>query len=135
MVLCWDVCGTLLLATLFLFSPDCFQNCVCVFLFAISSNLNFFPLTIRLIPEFVNLTWHKLYSCWILNLASYWKTKNWNCVFNFKFSFQFFTTKPLPCDPSSLPKYVPSKEYDAKLRNEEARRYAIWWLLSYQYFF
>ncbi|RVW64953.1 putative serine/threonine-protein kinase [Vitis vinifera] len=35
---------------------------------------------------------------------------------------EFFTTKPLPCDPSSLPKYVPSKEYDAKLRNEEARR-------------
>ncbi|XP_034675223.1 probable serine/threonine-protein kinase At1g09600 isoform X2 [Vitis riparia] len=35
---------------------------------------------------------------------------------------EFFTTKPLPCDPSSFPKYVPSKEYDAKLRNEEARR-------------
>ncbi|CAI9764111.1 unnamed protein product [Fraxinus pennsylvanica] len=35
---------------------------------------------------------------------------------------EFFTTKPLPCDPSSLPKYSPSKEYDAKLREEEARR-------------
>ncbi|XP_074569353.1 putative serine/threonine-protein kinase At1g54610 isoform X2 [Curcuma longa] len=35
---------------------------------------------------------------------------------------EFFTTKPFPCDPSSLPKYPPSKEYDAKLRNEEARR-------------
>jgi len=30
---------------------------------------------------------------------------------------------PLPCDPSSLPKYPPSKEFDAKLREEEARRY------------
>ncbi|MCO5562440.1 hypothetical protein L7F22_016068 [Adiantum nelumboides] len=34
----------------------------------------------------------------------------------------FFTTKPLACDPSSLPKYPPSKEFDAKLRDEEARR-------------
>ncbi|XP_072970266.1 probable serine/threonine-protein kinase At1g09600 [Typha angustifolia] len=35
---------------------------------------------------------------------------------------EFFRTKPLACDPSSLPKYPPSKEYDAKLREEEARR-------------
>ncbi|XP_009774626.1 probable serine/threonine-protein kinase At1g09600 [Nicotiana sylvestris] len=35
---------------------------------------------------------------------------------------EFFTTKPLPCDPSSLPKYPPSKEFDAKMREEEARR-------------
>ncbi|KAL3733747.1 hypothetical protein ACJRO7_023160 [Eucalyptus globulus] len=35
---------------------------------------------------------------------------------------QFFTTTPLPCDPSSLPKYPPSKEFDAKIRDEEARR-------------
>ncbi|KAL6961940.1 [pyruvate dehydrogenase (acetyl-transferring)] kinase [Sarracenia purpurea var. burkii] len=35
---------------------------------------------------------------------------------------EFFTTKPLPCDPSSLPKYPPSKEFDVKLREEEARR-------------
>lgn len=35
---------------------------------------------------------------------------------------EFFTTKPLACDPSSLPKYPPSKEFDAKLRDEEARR-------------
>uniref|UniRef100_A0A0E0KXC4 [RNA-polymerase]-subunit kinase n=1 Tax=Oryza punctata TaxID=4537 RepID=A0A0E0KXC4_ORYPU len=35
---------------------------------------------------------------------------------------EFFTTKPHACDPSSLPKYPPSKEYDAKLRDEEARR-------------
>ncbi|XP_006349306.1 probable serine/threonine-protein kinase At1g09600 [Solanum tuberosum] len=35
---------------------------------------------------------------------------------------EFFTTKPLPCDPSSLPKYPPSKEFDAKMRDEEARR-------------
>ncbi|KAL2327647.1 hypothetical protein Fmac_021074 [Flemingia macrophylla] len=36
---------------------------------------------------------------------------------------EFFTTKPLPCDPSSLPKYPPSKEFDAKLRDEQARRH------------
>ncbi|CAA7402465.1 unnamed protein product [Spirodela intermedia] len=35
---------------------------------------------------------------------------------------EFFTTKPLACDPSSLPKYPPSKEFDAKVRDEEARR-------------
>ncbi|XP_077224053.1 putative serine/threonine-protein kinase At1g54610 [Tasmannia lanceolata] len=35
---------------------------------------------------------------------------------------EFFTTKPFACDPSSLPKYPPSKEFDAKLRDEEARR-------------
>ncbi|KAL5982873.1 hypothetical protein ACLOJK_016951 [Asimina triloba] len=34
----------------------------------------------------------------------------------------FFTTAPHACDPSSLPKYPPSKEFDAKLREEEARR-------------
>ncbi|KAI3769272.1 hypothetical protein L6452_00373 [Arctium lappa] len=38
---------------------------------------------------------------------------------------EFFTTKPLPCDPSSLPKYPPSKEFDAKMRDEEARRQAV----------
>ncbi|KAK1438284.1 hypothetical protein QVD17_04091 [Tagetes erecta] len=35
---------------------------------------------------------------------------------------EFFTTTPYACDPSSLPKYPPSKEMDAKLRDEEARR-------------
>lgn len=35
---------------------------------------------------------------------------------------QFFRTKPLACDPWSLPKYPPSKEYDAKLRGKEAMR-------------
>ncbi|KAK7328343.1 hypothetical protein VNO77_22447 [Canavalia gladiata] len=35
---------------------------------------------------------------------------------------EFFTGKPLPCHPSALPKYPPSKEFDAKLRDEEARR-------------
>ncbi|KAK9182391.1 hypothetical protein WN944_025535 [Citrus x changshan-huyou] len=35
---------------------------------------------------------------------------------------RFFTTKPYACDPSSLPKYPPTKEMDAKLRDEEARR-------------
>ena len=35
---------------------------------------------------------------------------------------QFFTTEPYACEPSSLPKYPPSKEMDVKLRDEEARR-------------
>ncbi|XP_078433358.1 putative serine/threonine-protein kinase At1g54610 isoform X2 [Wolffia australiana] len=35
---------------------------------------------------------------------------------------EFFTTRPHACDPSSLPKYPPCKEYDAKLRDEEQRR-------------
>uniref|UniRef100_M8BV70 [RNA-polymerase]-subunit kinase n=1 Tax=Aegilops tauschii TaxID=37682 RepID=M8BV70_AEGTA len=34
----------------------------------------------------------------------------------------FFTTEPYACEPSSLPKYPPSKEMDAKRRDEEARR-------------
>ncbi|KAG9439689.1 hypothetical protein H6P81_019854 [Aristolochia fimbriata] len=34
---------------------------------------------------------------------------------------EYFTTKPYACDPSSLPKYPPNKEIDAKSR-EEARR-------------
>ncbi|OIV92406.1 hypothetical protein TanjilG_23006 [Lupinus angustifolius] len=40
----------------------------------------------------------------------------------FALKSEFFSTKPLPCDPSSLPKYPPSKEFDAKVRDEEARR-------------
>ncbi|KAH9322264.1 hypothetical protein KI387_016903, partial [Taxus chinensis] len=35
---------------------------------------------------------------------------------------EFFTTKPFACDPSSLPKYPPSKEFDVKIRDNEARR-------------
>lgn len=35
---------------------------------------------------------------------------------------EFFTTKPYACNPSSLPRYPPSKEYDAKRREEEGRR-------------
>ncbi|XP_068661623.1 probable serine/threonine-protein kinase At1g54610 [Aristolochia californica] len=35
---------------------------------------------------------------------------------------EFFTTNPYACDPSTLPQYPPSKEMDAKLRDEEARR-------------
>ncbi|XVF08637.1 hypothetical protein REPUB_Repub07fG0019800 [Reevesia pubescens] len=35
---------------------------------------------------------------------------------------EFFTTEPYACEPSSLPKYPPSKEMDVKLRDEEARR-------------
>ncbi|CAN0855924.1 Probable serine/threonine-protein kinase At1g54610 [Linum grandiflorum] len=43
--------------------------------------------------------------------------------FNTRFMYvQFFTTKPYACDPSSLPKYPPTKEMDAKIRDEEARR-------------
>ncbi|XP_009597660.1 protein IMPAIRED IN BABA-INDUCED STERILITY 1-like [Nicotiana tomentosiformis] len=34
---------------------------------------------------------------------------------------EYFSTKPYACDPSSLPKYPPNKEIDAKFR-EEARR-------------
>ncbi|KAL3509356.1 hypothetical protein ACH5RR_028757 [Cinchona calisaya] len=34
----------------------------------------------------------------------------------------FFKTQPFACDPSTLPKYPPSKEIDAKLREEEAKR-------------
>ncbi|KAK4486170.1 hypothetical protein RD792_008839 [Penstemon davidsonii] len=35
---------------------------------------------------------------------------------------EFFTTEPYACEPSSLPKFPPSKEMDLKLRDEEARR-------------
>ncbi|KAL6972987.1 [pyruvate dehydrogenase (acetyl-transferring)] kinase [Sarracenia purpurea var. burkii] len=35
---------------------------------------------------------------------------------------EFFATEPYACEPSSLPKYPPSKEMDAKLRDEAARR-------------
>eukprot|EP00250_Pteridium_aquilinum_P005580 c15652_g2_i1 orf=225-2261(-) len=35
---------------------------------------------------------------------------------------KFFTTLPYACDPSSLPQYPPSKELDAKIRDEETRR-------------
>ncbi|KAK8306502.1 hypothetical protein V6Z12_D03G132400 [Gossypium hirsutum] len=35
---------------------------------------------------------------------------------------EFFMTEPYACNPSSLPKYPPSKEIDVKLRDEEARR-------------
>ncbi|ESQ29654.1 hypothetical protein EUTSA_v10023319mg [Eutrema salsugineum] len=35
---------------------------------------------------------------------------------------EFFTTKPFPSEPSSLPRYQPRKEFDVKLREEEARR-------------
>ncbi|CAM8932131.1 hypothetical protein QQ045_022860 [Rhodiola kirilowii] len=34
----------------------------------------------------------------------------------------FFKTKPYACDPSALPKYPPTKEMDAKRRDDEARR-------------
>ncbi|KAL6132604.1 hypothetical protein ACLB2K_064844 [Fragaria x ananassa] len=34
----------------------------------------------------------------------------------------FFMTEPYACEPSSLPKYPPTKEIDAKRRDDEARR-------------
>ncbi|KAF8109214.1 hypothetical protein N665_0100s0003 [Sinapis alba] len=37
-------------------------------------------------------------------------------------SSEFFTSEPLACVPSSLPKYPPSKELNIKLRDQEARR-------------
>ncbi|KAJ0054010.1 hypothetical protein Pint_02256 [Pistacia integerrima] len=40
----------------------------------------------------------------------------------FALNNEFFTTQPFACDPSRLPKYPPSKEIDAKLRDEELRR-------------
>ncbi|XVE92749.1 hypothetical protein REPUB_Repub01dG0126500 [Reevesia pubescens] len=43
----------------------------------------------------------------------------------FALKSEFFTAEPFACDPSSLPKYPPSKEIDAKLRDEEARRYML----------
>jgi serine/threonine protein kinase len=41
---------------------------------------------------------------------------------SFALNSEYFTSKPLACDPSSLPTYPPSKEIDAKLRDEEAKR-------------
>ncbi|KAL3505787.1 hypothetical protein ACH5RR_031169 [Cinchona calisaya] len=35
---------------------------------------------------------------------------------------EYFKTKPYACEPFNLPKYPPSKEMDAKRRDEEARR-------------
>ncbi|XP_052179427.1 protein IMPAIRED IN BABA-INDUCED STERILITY 1-like isoform X2 [Diospyros lotus] len=37
---------------------------------------------------------------------------------------QYFTTKPYACDPSSLPKYPPSKDRDARRREEAQRKKA-----------
>ncbi|ESQ49569.1 hypothetical protein EUTSA_v10020353mg [Eutrema salsugineum] len=34
----------------------------------------------------------------------------------------FLTTEPFPCEPSDLPKYPPTKEIDARKRDEEYRR-------------
>ncbi|KAJ4766431.1 Protein kinase superfamily protein [Rhynchospora pubera] len=34
----------------------------------------------------------------------------------------FFKTEPLACDPASLPKFPPSKEYDVKLREQKTRK-------------
>ncbi|XP_062215610.1 probable serine/threonine-protein kinase At1g54610 [Phragmites australis] len=40
----------------------------------------------------------------------------------FALKSDFFTTEPYACESSSLPKYPPSKEIDAKRRDEESRR-------------
>ncbi|XP_077216076.1 protein IMPAIRED IN BABA-INDUCED STERILITY 1-like [Tasmannia lanceolata] len=37
---------------------------------------------------------------------------------------EYFTTKPYACDPSTLPKYAPNKEIDAKSREEAHRKKA-----------
>ncbi|KAK6913299.1 Protein kinase domain [Dillenia turbinata] len=37
---------------------------------------------------------------------------------------EFFTTRPFACDPSTLPKYPPNKEIDAKIRDEARRKKA-----------
>ncbi|WOL16966.1 hypothetical protein Cni_G25754 [Canna indica] len=37
-------------------------------------------------------------------------------------SSEYFRTKPYACEPSSLPKYLPTKEIDTKSRNEPHRR-------------
>ncbi|KAK4391308.1 putative serine/threonine-protein kinase [Sesamum angolense] len=36
---------------------------------------------------------------------------------------EFFTSNPPPCEPSNIPRYPPSKELDAKIREEEARKH------------
>jgi cyclin-dependent kinase 12/13 len=43
-------------------------------------------------------------------------------VYSAIFPFQFFTSEPYACEPADLPKYPPSKEIDAKRRDEETRR-------------
>ncbi|GMJ04119.1 CDC2C [Hibiscus trionum] len=35
---------------------------------------------------------------------------------------EYFHTKPYPCDPSSMPKYSPNKEIDAKQRDDSRRK-------------
>jgi cyclin-dependent kinase 12/13 len=44
-------------------------------------------------------------------------------VYSAIFPFQFFTSEPYACEPADLPKYPPSKEIDAKRRDEETRRF------------
>lgn len=41
------------------------------------------------------------------------------------FNVQFFNTEPYACEPSSLPQYPPSKEIDARRRDDEARRFQL----------
>jgi len=48
---------------------------------------------------------------------------------------QFFTTEPHACEPSSLPQYPPSKEMDAKRRDEEARRFVTLKLTKFSLYF
>lgn len=39
--------------------------------------------------------------------------------------WQFFSSRPLACEPAELPKYPPSKEMDARVQDEETRRYML----------
>ncbi|KAK1567127.1 hypothetical protein Q3G72_008440 [Acer saccharum] len=63
----------------------------------------------------------------VANLVEEWN--NWRSMEFGRWSIgsgkilEFFTTEPYACEPSSLPKYPPSKEMDVKLRHKEARRF------------
>jgi hypothetical protein len=45
---------------------------------------------------------------------------------------QYFRTPPFACDPSSMPKYAPNKEMDAKFRQDSKRYSAIAQLFSWR---
>ncbi|KAJ0035499.1 hypothetical protein Pint_25032 [Pistacia integerrima] len=76
-------------------------------------------------------------------LDSFWKHVKcfgWDIMFSCYYdkllmTLQFFTTKPYGCEPSSLPKYPPSKEMDAKLRDEEARRIVVLAMSCFGHFY
>jgi len=105
----------------------CYEVTVCLELWELCPTLeNFFFLPKYLYFShfwFILLNYNHFFSCPVfLSLwnffVSFWELLWYVWVY----FLQFFTTKPLPCDPSSLPKYPPSKEFDTKVRDEEARR-------------